>query len=175
MNRITLLILTLAMTSVSATLRAEVTARGDTGFNIKIERHLAADPADAYARFLRVDKWWIKSHTWFGDSQNLSIDPRAGGCFCEIDGDRQVHHMLVTYVDPGAEVKMTGGLGPLQMMGVHGGMSWRFESVENGTRLVLSYNVTGYAPGGLLDLAEVVDAVLSAQVDSLVTSFSESD
>ena len=82
--------------------------------------------AAAYDRFVAVDEWWVESHTWYGSRENLRIDARAGGCFCEISGDNQVLHMLVTYVQPGVELKMTGGLGPLQMMGLHGGMSWRF-------------------------------------------------
>ena len=79
---------------------AEVTAKGETGFNLKISRAVPVEPAAAYNQFLKVDEWWIKGHTWFGSAENLSIDASAGGCFCEIDGERQVHHMLVTFVDP---------------------------------------------------------------------------
>ena len=154
---------------------AEVTAKGETGFNLKISRAVPVEPAAAYNQFLKVDEWWIKGHTWFGSAENLSIDASAGGCFCEIDGERQVHHMLVTFVDPSQEIKLTGGLGPLQMMGVHGGMSWRFETAGTGTEIVLSYNVSGFAPGGLLDLAEVVDAILTAQLEALIAQLERSN
>ena len=157
--------LVIALTAAPAL--AEITAKGETGFNLKISREVQTEPAVVYEQFLKISEWWIKGHTWFGSSDNLSIEAKAGGCFCEIDGERQVHHMLVTFVDPGREIKMTGGLGPLQMMGVHGGMSWRFEASETGTQIILSYNVSGFAPGGLLDLAEVVDAVLTAQIEAL--------
>ena len=33
-----------------------------------------------------VDQWWPEDHTWWEGT--LSIDPRAGGCFCE-KNDRQ--------------------------------------------------------------------------------------
>ena len=149
---------------------ADVTHRGETGFNLRITGEVDVSPAEAYKQFLNVSDWWVASHTWFGSAENLSIDARAGGCFCEIEDDKQVLHMLVTFVNPGEEIKMVGGLGPLQMMGIHGGMSWRFEPADGGTRIVQTYNVTGYAPGGLKDLAEIVDAVQTGQLKSLVAS-----
>jgi hypothetical protein len=54
------------------------------------------------------------------------------------------------------------------MMGIHGDMSWRFEPVESGTNIIQTYNVTGYAPGGLTDLAEIVNAVQTGQLEALV-------
>lgn len=156
----------------SPALFADVTSKGETGFNLKITAEVPVRPKQAYDQFIRVGEWWTKSHTWYGDSANLSIEPRAGGCFCEISGENEVLHMLVTFVQPGVELKMVGGLGPLQMMGVHGGMSWRFEDIDTGTRIVQSYNVTGYAPGGLSDLAEIVDAVQTGQMNALVNKLS---
>ena len=117
-------------------------------------------------------EWWVKGHTWYGDANNLVLDAKAGGCFCEISGDNQVMHMLVTFVKPGEEVKMVGGLGPLQMMGIHGSMSWRFEAMDGGTRITQTYNVTGYAPGGLSDLADIVDAVQTGQLNALIAKLS---
>ena len=54
---------------------------------------------------------------------------------------------------------MIGRLAPLQMMGIHGGMSWQFGPISDGTRIIQTYNVTGYAPGGLTDLADIIDSV----------------
>lgn len=147
---------------------AEVINKSENGFNLKIESEVSVPPQSAYDQFLRVDEWWVDSHSYFGRRENFSIDARAGGCFCEIDGDRQILHMLVTGVIPGEEIRMVGGLGPLQMMGLHGGMSWRFVPTESGTRIVQTYNVSGYAPGGLLDLADIVSAVQTSQQNALV-------
>ncbi len=147
---------------------AEVTAKGATGFNLRITGEVNVSPATAYEQFLKVEQWWLSSHTWYGKSENLRINAEAGGCFCEISGDNQVQHMMVTYVQPGVELKMVGGLGPLQMMGLHGGMSWRFEPHEGGTRIVQSYNVTGWAPGGLEDIADIVDSVQTDQLNALI-------
>lgn len=148
---------------------ADVTSKGDTGFNLVITAEVSASPMEAYNQFLRVDEWWVESHSYFGDRQNFSIEASAGGCFCERSENREVLHMLVTFINPGEEIKMTGGLGPLQMLGIHGGMSWRFEPLDDGgTRIVQTYNVTGYLPGGLNDLADVVDAVQTSQHNALV-------
>ena len=149
-----------------APVRAEVTAASATGFTIHIETELRQGPAMAYADLLRVGQWWHPDHTWFGKADGLSIDPTAMGCFCETDGERQAMHMQVSYVDPGKTLKMTGGLGPLQMMGVHGGMSWQFKPAAQGpgSTLVFDYQVTGFADKGLAGLAPVVDRVLQLQI-----------
>jgi hypothetical protein len=157
---------------LSAAALADVTSKGDTGFSLIITGEVESTPAEAYDQFIQIDEWWLEGHTWYGKAENLSIEPRAGGCFCEISGDNQVLHMLVTYVQPGVELKMVGGLGPLQMMGIHGGMSWRFEPIPDGTRIIQTYNVTGYAPGGLTDLADIVDSVQTSQLNALVNKLS---
>ena len=84
--------------------------------------------------------------------------------------------MLVTYVQPGREIRMVGGLGPLQMMGVHGGMRWTFEALPaGGTRITQTYNVTGYAQGGLGRLADIVNAVQTGQHDALVSKLTAAE
>ncbi|HAT26732.1 MAG TPA: activator of HSP90 ATPase [Gammaproteobacteria bacterium] len=157
---------------LSAVALADVTSKGDTGFTLVITGEVKTTPIEAYDQFIRIDEWWLEGHTWYGRSENLSIEPKAGGCFCEISGDNQVLHMLVSYVQPGVELKMVGGLGSLQMMGIHGGMSWRFEPIADGTRIIQTYNVTGYAPGGLKDVADIVDSIQTSQLNALVNKLS---
>jgi hypothetical protein len=43
-------------------------------------------------------------------------------------------------------------------------MAWKLFPETNGTRLELTYNVGGYRPGGLAELAAPVDGVLRAQL-----------
>ncbi|MBO6557196.1 MAG: hypothetical protein JJ921_08650 [Pseudomonadales bacterium] len=164
-----------ALILFSVGLHADVVAKGETGFNLKIVDEVSVWPQEAYDQFVRVDEWWLERHSWFGSRKNFSLETKAGGCFCEIKDDQQVLHMLVTFVNPGEEIKMVGGLGPLQMMGLTGGMSWRFEALENGegTRIIQTYNVNGWAPGGLLDLAEIVDAVQTSQLKALVARIND--
>lgn len=147
---------------------AEVLEVSEGGFYMEVTRTVPVTPAVAYGQVLRVGEWWNASHTWFGRAENLMIEPEAGGCFCERSGDRSHLHMLVSHVDPGVQLSLLGGLGPLQAMSVQGVMDWKFEPMPDGTtRIVHSYRVSGYTPAGLTKIAPVVDQVLTEQVDRL--------
>ena len=140
------------------------------GFTIENSVVVPVD-ADAAWRGLvgEIDRWWPRDHTWWGADSTLSIQPRAGGCLCEKAGAREAWHMSVTHVDPGALLRMTGGLGPLQGMGVHGALEWRFAAAEGGTRITLHYRVGGYTPDDLSKFAPVVDRVQAQQLGALAT------
>ena len=56
---------------------------------------------------------------------------------------------------------MTGGLGPLGLMGVNGNMTWEFFDDDNGTRIRFTYAVGGYSPDGLDTIAGGVDYVIA--------------
>ena len=138
------------------------------GFQIKIESQVNVDKATAYQQFINIGQWWSADHTWFGEANNLSIDAKLGGCFCEIAGDKQALHMTISYVDGNNEIRMIGGLGPLQMMGITGGMAWKFDAIDaTHTKITLHYQVTGYVKGGLTKLAPLVDKVQQLQVTRL--------
>ena len=83
---------------------------------------------------------------------------RAAG---EAIGDHAgVVHLTVTFVNPTVLLRLTGGLGPLGLMGVNGNMIWEFFDVETGTKVEFSYVVGGYQPGGLESIAAPVDIVI---------------
>lgn len=154
---------------------AEVVHASESGFEIKMSVSVGATPEQAYEQFLKVDEWWSPEHTWFGKAKNLSIDPVAGGCFCEIEGDKSVLHMTVSYVAPHKEIRMLGGLGPLQQMGLHGVLTFKFIPIsDNESKIVQLYRVTGYDPHGLKALAPIVDQVQSLQLNRLKDKFSPS-
>ena len=84
------------------------------------------------------------------------------GCFCESIGDTAgVVHMTVTMVNPGVVIRLTGGLGPLGLMGVAGNMTWEFETLDDATKVTFTYVVGGYRQGGLLEMAGPVDFVIA--------------
>ena len=116
-----------------------------------------------------VDEWWPKEHSWFGKQGKFSIEPRAGGCFCEKAGNRQALHMTVSFVDPGHSLRMLGGLGPLQKLGLTGTMDWIFEPVGGGgsTKITLRYVAGGYTTTDLVKFAKVVDEVQGLQLGGL--------
>ena len=163
------LLLTSLLLLAGNTARSDVTAAGDTGFSIHYTIPLDATPERTYQAIVEeVGKWWIADHTWSGDPANLSIEARAGGCFCEkLAGGGSMQHMQVTWAQPGKEIRMTGGLGPLQMMGVHGGMQWLLKATEEGSVLEYNYVVTGFSPDGLGNLAPIVNTVQGQQVEAL--------
>lgn len=165
------LTLLLAMSTGAAVVRAEVKDSSPTGFTVENTRVVPADATAAFKALVEsVDRWWPKDHTWWGREGTLSIEGRAGGCFCERAGSREAMHMLVTFVDEGRTLRMTGGLGPLQGMGLHGALEFRFAPAkEGGTAITLYYRAGGYAPDDLRSLAQVVDKVQGLQLDGLAT------
>ena len=153
---------------------AEVIYSSQFGFSVKNEILIAAEKSMVFKFFSEdIGKWWQDEHTYSGNSENMFLDLKAGGSFIELLPNGSVSHMSIVYVDSIKMVRMTGGLGPLQSLGVSGSMTWSFEDTENGTKLVLIYNVSGYTPDGLENWAEPVDGVLRAQMESL-KKYSES-
>ncbi|KRB08723.1 polyketide cyclase/dehydrase [Lysobacter sp. Root690] len=141
------------------------------GFTIENEQTVPVDPATAWKALVgEVDRWWPKDHTWWGAGSTLSIDPRAGGCFCEIgrDGKQQALHMTVSFVDPGKTLRLLGGLGPLQGMGLSGAMEFRLApAAQGGTRITLYYRAGGYTPDDLSKFVPVIDKVQGLQLAGL--------
>ena len=149
-------------------LQAEVLNIDSYGFILKNQVTVKANPQQSWQTLVEdVGKWWPADHSWWGKAENFSIEARAGGCFCEINGDSQAQHMMVSFVEPGKLLRMTGGLGPLQGMGLYGALDWQFEAVDGGTRITLTYKVHGYAPEGFKDLAPIVDHVQGLQLGGL--------
>lgn len=148
---------------------AEVKDASATGFTIENRQVVPVDVATVWRALIHeVDRWWPKDHSWWGSESKLSIDPRAGGCFCESAGAREALHMTVTFVDPQKTLRLIGGLGPLQGMGLHGAMEFQLAPAEGGgTSITLKYKVGGYSPDNLGEFAPVVDRVQGAQLKGL--------
>lgn len=115
-----------------------------------------------------VGKWWPSDHTWWGDATNLTINEFAGGCFCEKSGNNTAEHMRISFVDQYKLLRMTGGLGPLQGMGMYGSLDWSLTETDTGnTTITLKYTVSGINSGGYKDLAPIVDQVQAMQLGGL--------
>jgi uncharacterized protein YndB with AHSA1/START domain len=150
---------------------AEVTSVGPNGFAVKHEVAIKSTPGSVYdALTVKVGSWWNPDHTYSHDSKNLSIAAVPGGCFCERFPDSGgVQHMTVVYASPGKALRMTGAIGPLQSSGLAGSMTWELAKSEAGTKLVVTYVVGGYMPGGFEKIAPAVDAVVGEQAGRLRT------
>lgn len=173
MQRRIAMLFVVALLGWPAWAQAEVKDASASGFTIENSRVIAVDAQAAWTALVNdIDLWWPRDHTWWGKASRLEIQPRAGGCFCEIDGESQARHMVVVFADPGHLLRMSGGLGPLQGMGLQGVMEWRFEPVKDklgkeGTRITLFYRAGGYTPDDLAAFAPVVDRVQALQLGGL--------
>jgi hypothetical protein len=165
MRRAAILILVLSTPQAAV---PEITDSATNGFTTVNSLVVEADRMTAWAAAVEVGRWWSPMHTMSGDAARMSIEPRVQGCFCETLGEEAgVVHLTVTSVMPGTSLRLSGGLGPLGLMGVNGNMTWDFDEADDGTRIRIKYAVGGYASGGLDQLADPVDAVLGEALGRL--------
>ena len=146
---------------------AKVEKSDAAGFVLVYEDDVAVPPDVAFARFLEIGKWWSSDHSYSGDASNMKISSGPGGCWCEtVPGGGHVQHMQVVNVQPGSLLVLSGGLGPLQFLGVSGSMTISFAPKEAGTHVSLRYVVGGYDPDKFAKWPAAVDLVLGAGFES---------
>ena len=165
--------LLISLTLLPQTVFAEVKHVSEYGFIIenKIETLKSID-VTWQVLTSEIDQWWPKDHSWWEGT--FSIQANAGGCFCETSGERTAEHMRIVFVDPGKVLRMTGGLGPLQGMGLYGALDWHLSRTEDGkTQVVLSYAVHGVSADGFEQLAPIVDKVQGIQLSGLNSFFNQ--
>ena len=172
--RLALVLLVLATSSHEVL--GEVIDSGPNGFSLVNELTIDASRAEVWqAAVDHVGQWWSNDHTISGDAGNMSIDAVPQGCFCESIGDHAgVVHLTVTFVNPQIILRLTGGLGPLGLMGINGNMTWEFFDAGEATLVRFSYVVGGYRPGGLDAIAEPVDSVIGEAL-TLLKTYVETD
>ena len=159
------LVLALAVTGPAL---AEVKSATPNGFEVASIVTIAAPADRVYSAFGEIGHWWSSSHTFSRDAANLSLELRAGGCFCErLKDGGSVQHLQVVYAAPGQGLRLRGALGPLQMEGVDGTLAWTLKPVEGGTSVTQSYVVGGYIRSGMEQWAPRVDRVLDEQLQRL--------
>jgi len=123
--------------------RAEVTDRSAAGFEVVEKATIAASQSKVWDALMRPSRWWSSQHSWSGDAKNLTI----------------------VYADGKSQLRMAGALGPLQFTGATGHLGIALKPAGAGTDVVMSYDVGGYAKGGLAEtFAAPVDKVLGEQL-----------
>jgi hypothetical protein len=165
---VTALLVAAGIGQISHEAAAEVTAVDSEGFEVREQIHVSAAPAAVYAALITPARWWDSQHTYSGNAANLTLDAKAGGCWCErlADGG-SVLHLIVGYAAPGKGLRLRGGLGPLQAMGIEGALSFSLKGGNDATDLTVTYAVGGYAKEGFDNLSKAVDGVLGEQVARL--------
>jgi hypothetical protein len=154
---------------IAGTATAKVLEVTAVGFGVGGAVTTTATPKKAYQSILHdVGKWWNAEHTYTGDSHNLSMASKVGGCFCEhISHGGEVEHARVILLIPDSQIRLSGAFGPLQSSGLVGTLSFKITPVETGSKIEMTYNVGGYMHGAFENIAGPVDEVLSDQLTRL--------
>lgn len=170
----------LAMAGVGGMISVPAVARvqeaSERGIVMRYVAHVPVGADEAWAVLMKPAQWWDSEHTYSGDAANLSLDPRPGGCFCEMLPAKEpkgvprggVEHMRVVYIDKGRALRLNGALGPLQADAATGTLTFQFKPDETGTQILVEYVVGGFFRGDVAKLAPMFDGVLGGQVDRLV-------
>lgn len=170
MNRRMMAALTMGILSLAAApVRAEVKAADANGMIVSQVITIAAPAEKVYAALLTPGRWWDKAHSWSGDAANMTLEPKAGGCFCETipASGGGAEHARVVRIVPNRLIVLNGALGPFQSMGVTGALSWTLKPVAGGTEFTQTYAIGGYVPGGGQGMAPAVDGVMAGQAARL--------
>ena len=147
---------------------AKVVSSSANGFEISHGFETGVTASEIYALFGQPSRWWSSDHTYSGDARRLKMTLRPGGCFCESLPGGGIHHLRVTYVDPGKRVVLEGALGPLLYEAVAGVMDVQIKPrAAGGSTITLNYRASGFANGGADKLAPLVDSVLGSQMAKL--------
>lgn len=153
------LLLTQALSS-----RAEVIESSPDGFALSRTVHIAAPPDRVYAALIQPARWWNSQHTFSGSAANLTLDARAGGCFCETWNGGSVQHLVVVDAEPGKILRLRGALGPFQGQGVSGALGFTLKAGNGGTDLTLDNIMGGFMKGGLAKWPSLADSMLADQM-----------
>lgn len=151
----------------TANAHAEVKASGVDHLLIVSARTIHASPDKVYAALIDIGHWWDSEHTFSGKAANLTLQPEAGGCFCERWDAQSVAHGRVIWANPGHLLRLDTALGPLQNMAVQGVMTFSLKPAGDGTALQFEYRVNGSSASALDKLAPGIDGVLMAQLQRL--------
>lgn len=162
--RIAALILALVLPLAASAKVIDVQA---TGFEVQQTVEIKAPPEKVWAGLVKIGAWWDSAHTFSQSSQNLTLAPYAGGCFCEIWPQGSVRHMTVVQALNNKLMRLEGALGPMQALGATGHLTWTLTPSPTGVTLSQTYMVGGYYPKGWQDMAPAVDRVLAEQANRL--------
>jgi uncharacterized protein YndB with AHSA1/START domain len=149
--------------------RGEVKQSAPDGLLVAHVVEVKRAPAEVFAALGRVGEWWNGEHSWSHEAKNLSLELRAGGCFCERWATGSAEHGRVVQVREGELLRLAAMLGPLQELAATGALTFALAPLDGGrTRLTVSYRVNGDSASGFDRLAPIVDGVIGEQVGRLV-------
>jgi hypothetical protein len=159
-----------AAVALTLSARAETSGVSPNGFVVTHRLDVKATPQQVFEGVGRIGRWWNAEHSYSGSGANLTLELKAGGCWCERWPGGSVQHAQVLFVDrKNHVVRLLGALGPLQERAIHGVLSFAAASTDGKTTLTLTYRVFGPADAGLEKSAAPVDKVLGEAAQRLVS------
>jgi Activator of Hsp90 ATPase homolog 1-like protein len=160
-------IIGLAATPAAATITVT-----ENGFAIENVVTAYAAPEVLWPALIEPRRYWNPQHSYSANAANFTLEVKAGGCFCETLGDGgSVEHMRVVMVLPNRQLRLVGGLGPLQQEGVAGSLTWTLKPVDGGTEVTQTYVVGGHLQADKATMAPLVGKVLGEQLTRLAALF----
>lgn len=153
MIRIAALIATACLV-FAAPVSAEVASRSEDGFVLSFEQRVEASPDTILTTVGRPASWWSSDHTYSGSAENITLDLRPGGCWCEALPGGGVKHGEVLLVWPERrQVRFEAPFGPLQSMGADAILTVTWADAEGGAARLLKWTfvVRGAEVGVLAD------------------------
>lgn len=161
--------LSIALASVlvfAVPLQGQIKQSSASGFMIQIERELEGNAQQAYEKLVQdFSIWYDANHSYSGKAENLSIDLDKRCMLEQLPEGGFVSHMELVFHQPGKMLRLTGGLGPLQEMGVSGALTFGFKDTEKGAIVTMTYYVSGADFLQLDKIAKPVNQVLGIQLD----------
>lgn len=161
------LVFGLALASVALPASAAVLSADAASFVVTQSYETKADAATAFASLIEPKRWWSSQHSWSGDANNLSLDARAGGCWCERWNGGEAEHARVIFIAKDKQLRVSGAFGPMQAMALNAVLDVQLTPTAAGTRIDMSYTVNGSTMSKLDRLAPAVDGVLAEQFGRL--------
>lgn len=149
---------------------AEVKSSAPDGMVLEFKGRMALPREAAFARVLALGTWWADSHTYSGKGSSMTVDPVAGGCWCELWDGGEVEHGRVIMLMKNQSIRFASALGPLQDLGVSAALTISVgDGPDDGASdVTMTYKVVGSSLSGLNTMAPIVDMVLKEQFDRLI-------
>lgn len=169
-------LLPLLALAISMPAAGEVYKSDASGFVVRQAIEVPATPDKVWATFTDPAKWWDGKYSYSQDAANLSMDARAGGCFCEVLPNKDspnaaprgsVEHLHVVYAERPRALRLRGALGPLQSGPAQGMLTLYLEPAKGGTKVLIEYVVGGFVREDPRAMATEVDHILGVQVVKL--------
>lgn len=141
---------------------------GASGMEIKHSFRVAGTPQKVWDVLVQPARWWSSDHTFSGNAANLTLEPKAGGCWCEtLPNGGSVQHLTVGFFAPPRSLVLRGPLGPLYNLAADGALAWTVAASGAETEVTLTFRAGGYIKDGFAGWSDPIDKVLGEQATRL--------